>query len=416
MKKLYTLLLIFLVSFPFVNAQSWNIAGDFNSWNNSGNQLYDDGTNGDKVSGDGIFSVDISIATAGRYEWKVTKFGSWDEAYPGDNAWIVTTADNQVINFTFDTNTYPDNWLPSVNIVNASDQAMPTSDIVAVGDHNSWNNSDATTLMKDDGQNGDGTAGDGIYTFHTTIPTAGTYNWKPTLTGTWDAWGSDGRNKNAANVQYTTAADNEDVYFYLDLNSGRVFTTNSPLPVELTAFTASVKENSVELKWTTATEINNNGFQIERTTGSKNWKKVGFVKGKGSTTEISKYSFVDVNLNKGFYKYRLKQIDFNGAFEYSDVVEVNLNSIPNRFVLEQNYPNPFNPSTTINFSFDKNDHASLKVYNSIGSEVAELFNNTVEAGKIYNINFNASKLSSGVYYYKLMSSEKTAVKKMLLMK
>ncbi len=422
MKKLFTVLFVSFICLAFANAQTWNVAGDFNSWNNQGNPMYDDGTHGDMVAGDGIFSDTIHISNPGRYEWKATAYGDWNTVFPGANSWIYTSVSNQSVLFTIDTNSHSDNWMPAKDIVNADDQINPTDTIVAVGDHNGWNNDDASTMMKDDGQNGDVAAGDGIYTYHAVIATAGTNNWKPTLKGTWDAWGGDNRSINSGNAQYTTSTDNQDVYFYLNVNTGRIFTSiGVPLPVELTSFTALASGNRVNLSWKTATETNNQGFEIQRSNvnqkqSTDNWMKIGFVRGHGSSLSPQSYSFVDNNVSSGSYSYRLKQIDMNGSFSFSKVVEVQLNQLPGGFVLEQNYPNPFNPTTTIKFSFDKNTHATLTIYNALGMQVSNLFDGNVDSGKMYSINFNAANLSSGVYYYKLSSDSKTVVKKMLLLK
>lgn len=167
----------------------------------------------------------------------------------------------------------------------------------------------------------------------------------------------------------------------------------------------------------------NYGFEIQRAgiysnsdLSNPNFEKIGFVNGHGNSNSPKEYSFVDKNISAGKYLYRLKQIDIDGKFEYSKSVEVNTGNIPNKFVLEQNYPNPFNPSTTIKFGFQNTTHASLKVYNAIGEEVADLFNNNADAGRIYNVRFDGSKLSSGVYFYKLQAENKTEIKKMLLVK
>ncbi len=123
----------------------------------------------------------------------------------------------------------------------------------------------------------------------------------------------------------------------------------APVPVELISFTADVNENNITLNWSTATETNNQGFDVERFVESLNWEKIGFVEGSGTTTELRSYSFVDENVTEGKYSYQLKQIDFDGSFEYSDVVEIEVGT-PNQYSLEQNYPNPFNPTTTISYS------------------------------------------------------------------
>jgi hypothetical protein len=187
------------------------------------------------------------------------------------------------------------------------------------------------------------------------------------------------------------------------------------IPVELTSFAAVSKNDAVELSWATATEINNSGFQIERSLDKSNFGSIGFVEGKGTTTEMQSYKFIDENLSNGIYYYRLKQIDLDGSFEYSNIVEVNV-GIPNRFELSQNYPNPFNPTTLINFQISENADVSLKIYNILGKEIAVLINETKEAGS-YSINFDGTGLSSGVYFYTLSTSTgKTIIKKMTLLK
>jgi len=200
------------------------------------------------------------------------------------------------------------------------------------------------------------------------------------------------------------------------LTGGPYNSGSAPLPVELTSFTASVAGKSVTLNWITATELNNQGFEIQRKVGNE-WITIGFKEGNGTTSEQNEYSYIDniSHLSVFEVSYRLKQIDFNGSYEFSNVVEVFI-GIPNGFMLEQNYPNPFNPSTTIKFAFDKNTKAQLKVFDVLGNEVANLFNETVETGKIYEINFDASGLSSGVYYYQLSGDNKTELKKMMLLK
>ena len=195
--------------------------------------------------------------------------------------------------------------------------------------------------------------------------------------------------------------------------------TDAPLPVELTSFTAVVNKNSVELKWHTATEVNNYGFEVERIRnyelGIRNWEKIGFVNGNGNSNSSKDYSFVDKTNSKGKYAYRLKQIDNDGKYKYSKEVEVDLGT-PKEFLLAQNYPNPFNPSTVIKFVVSENGKAVLKVYNTLGSEVTTLFNGNALANQVYEVNFNAANLPSGVYFYKLQLGNKLSIKKMLLLK
>ena len=187
------------------------------------------------------------------------------------------------------------------------------------------------------------------------------------------------------------------------------------VPVELVSFNASANGTEVNLSWTTATELNNNGFSIERKSGSSNWQSIGFVKGNGTTTAANNYTFTDRNiLSQTAYSYRLKQMDFNGSYSYSKVVQVSTNLI-STFELKQNYPNPFNPSTQISFSLAQNGFVRLVVYNLLGQEVKTLINRNMEAGS-HSITFEASDLQSGVYIYKLTSSGFTQTKKMILLR
>ena len=187
------------------------------------------------------------------------------------------------------------------------------------------------------------------------------------------------------------------------------------VPVELVSFNASANGSAVNLAWTTATELNNSGFSIERKSASNKWESIGFVKGNGTTTVTNHYSFTDKNITlQTTYSYRLKQIDFDGSFSYSKVVQVNTNLI-STFELKQNYPNPFNPSTQISFSLAQSGLVTLSVYNLLGQEVKTLINRNMEAGS-HSITFDASDLQSGVYIYKLTSSSSSLTKKMILLR
>jgi len=185
-------------------------------------------------------------------------------------------------------------------------------------------------------------------------------------------------------------------------------------PVELSSFTAQVRKDGVELNWTTATETNNQGFQVEKMNITGSFEQVGYVAGFGTTTEPKAYSFIDSKLETGNYIYRLKQIDFDGSYEYSDELNVEV-ELPLEFTLEQNYPNPFNPSTTIKYSIAEDGFIKLAVYNMLGEQVATLVNTTQKAGK-YEVSFNASNFSSGVYVYRIETSNFTSSKKLILMK
>jgi len=195
--------------------------------------------------------------------------------------------------------------------------------------------------------------------------------------------------------------------------------TNAPLPVELTTFTASIVDEKVELNWQTATEVNNYGFNVERKPEAGEWNQLGFVKGHGNSNSPKYYTFTD-NLiaSSGKYFYRLKQIDIDGAFEYSDEVEVNFGA-PAKYELSQNYPNPFNPTTNIRFTLPEAGNVKLAVYNLLGQKVADLVNRNMEAG-FHNITFNGSSagggLTSGIYIYRLEAGNNVMIKKMQLVK
>jgi len=193
-------------------------------------------------------------------------------------------------------------------------------------------------------------------------------------------------------------------------------TTWGALPVELSSFAASVINRDVTLNWSTSTEINNSTFQIERKAfSSEEWSVIGNIAGNGTSSIAHDYSFNDRNLTSGIYTYRLKQIDFNGNFEYHNLNGEVMIGTPTEFKLSQNYPNPFNPSTTINFDMPKEGFVTLKVYNTSGKEVASLVNETRSAG-YHSVNFNASALSSGVYYYRLETNGISKTMKMALIK
>lgn len=206
-----------------------------------------------------------------------------------------------------------------------------------------------------------------------------------------------------------------------DLGIDNITAAENPiLPVELTSFTAMQNGNTVELNWHTASEINNRGFEIERKLyngqNESNWILIGFKEGYGTTAEERNYIFydnlTDVRVDKS--AYRLKQIDFNGTFTYSDVVYID-KIAPMNFNLVQNFPNPFNPETTIKFNLPSDEFVSLKVYNLLGSEVAVLINEKRSAG-IYHVGFNAAQLPSGVYLYKLTAGQFNETKKMTLLR
>jgi len=233
-----------------------------------------------------------------------------------------------------------------------------------------------------------------------------------TQVATWD-WTNGGTKTNriAANDFYGFAATDE--MYFDDYSFGD---TMPPIvPVELTSFTANVNNLSqVVLNWETATEVNNQGFEIERRTETSEFRTIGFVPGFGTTTEPTSYNFTDVNAEQGINFYRLKQVDYNGTYAYSDIVEVDVTA-PLTFNLDQNYPNPFNPSTSIKYSVPESGNIRLSVFNVVGEEVAVLAEGFSQAGS-FEVTFDASNLSTGVYLYKLQSANSVQTKKMMLLK
>ena len=155
-------------------------------------------------------------------------------------------------------------------------------------------------------------------------------------------------------------------------------------------------------------------MNIEKSADNLNWNKVGFVSGNGTSTEVHTYSFIDQNPIVGTSYYRLRQVDFDGTSEYSNVVEVVFGAV-SEFVLDQNYPNPFNPSTNIQYSIKENCYVELKVFDLIGSEIATLVNEEKAPGN-YDVSFDASSLSSGIYLYTIKAGSFIQTRKMLLMK
>lgn len=199
----------------------------------------------------------------------------------------------------------------------------------------------------------------------------------------------------------------------------RLALRNVPVPVEFTSFTAQYEGNTVRLQWSTATETNNRGFEIQRSVDGSEFASIGFVEGRGTTTIPQRYAFVDNNITPSKeHSYRLKQIDFDGTVSYSDVLNMGL-SYPMDFELYQNYPNPFNPSTKISFSLPTDSFVELEVTNLLGQKISSLLNNKLNAGK-HTVDFDASSLSAGVYIYTLKvadnSTTKVISKKMTLVK
>lgn len=194
-----------------------------------------------------------------------------------------------------------------------------------------------------------------------------------------------------------------------------VSSQDAPMPVTLASLTFNVIGRNINLRWSTSSEINNSGFDIERKVSSGDYVKIGFVSGNGTVTTATNYEFTDRNLATGKYSYRLKQIDNNGNFEYFNLNSDVIIGVPSKFELSQNYPNPFNPSTKINFDLAKDSKVNLKIYDMLGREVSTLVNEFRTAG-YYTVDFNASALSSGVYFYRITTEDFSAIKKMVIMK
>jgi choice-of-anchor B domain-containing protein len=184
-------------------------------------------------------------------------------------------------------------------------------------------------------------------------------------------------------------------------------------PVELKSFTAFCDGKNVNLNWSTSTEKNNKGFEIQRK-ADNTFITIGFVQGAGTTTETKNYDYSDRDVSPGKYSYRLKQIDFNGTYKYSDEITTEVPS-PSEFSLLQNYPNPFNPATKIKFTIPENTLVNLSVYNSLGEVVTTLINNVLNSGN-HSIDFDASELPSGIYFARLKAGDNVKSIKMSLLK
>ncbi|NUN08882.1 MAG: lamin tail domain-containing protein [Ignavibacteriaceae bacterium] len=224
------------------------------------------------------------------------------------------------------------------------------------------------------------------------------------------SWPNDGMiSLTASGTTYTRTSYNSSNTQYGHTLSANITSlpnnSDNPLPVELTSFTAKQTSGAVVLNWSTATEVNNYGFEVQRTEireqgSEKNWTNVGFVQGNGNSNSEKSYSFTDRNVSSSTkYIYRLKQIDTDGKFEYSNEVEV-LTGMPEKYALAQNYPNPFNPSTVISYQLMNSGNVKLVVYDILGKEIAQLVNGKMDAGS-HSVDFNASGLQSGIYFYKI---------------
>lgn len=189
-----------------------------------------------------------------------------------------------------------------------------------------------------------------------------------------------------------------------------------PQPVELLSFSYSLSGNNVLLKWITSIEINNSGFEVQRKNNAQDqWQVLGFINGNNNSTNVHEYSYSDNNLNTGTYSYRLKQIDFNGNFEYLNLYESVFIGNPVSIQLFQNYPNPFNPNTKISFQLPTSGNIELSVYDIKGMMIENILNGEFNEG-YYNINFSAENLPSGIYFYRLNFNGNSVSKKMIVSK
>ncbi|KUO62452.1 hypothetical protein APF79_08085 [bacterium BRH_c32] len=190
----------------------------------------------------------------------------------------------------------------------------------------------------------------------------------------------------------------------------------APLPVELVSFGGIFINNSIQLNWETATEVSNYGFEILRSSESEQWKKIGFIPGHGNSAYPNQYSFIDNNATIGEFSYQLNQIDLDGTSELSEIITIKAGELISSILLNQNYPNPFNPRTQISFAVKEKCNLKLVVYDLLGNEIANLFNGEVLPNKVYKAEFDGTNLSSGIYFYQLITPRKIEVKKMLLIK
>ena len=213
----------------------------------------------------------------------------------------------------------------------------------------------------------------------------------------------------------TSFGVDENMELYLVSFNGKIYRfIPTSVPVELLSFHASVVDGKVLLQWYTSTETNNAGFKIERSNNASDYEEIFFVGGNGTTTNRNVYSYLDETVHSGVYYYRLKQIDYDGSFEYLNVAALDL-GMPGGFLLEQNYPNPFNPKTIINYQISKEGLVILKLYDVLGKEIKTLINDQKSSGN-YSVELDASELPSGIYYYQLVAGSYSSTKKLIVLK
>ena len=234
MKTLLSLMAALTLTAGAASAQ-YHVAGDFNGWDANINPMFDDGTNGDLVAGDGIHTLELEIAAAGRHEWKAAEAG-WANSWPGSgNSWFITPADNTVVTFTFDTNVMGDGWAPDGNSMNTDyTRGTPYTLVGSLGDELGGNDWDPTGVLQltDDGVDGDVVAGDGVYTFEAAIGVTGSFEWKIAVNGGWgEQYGVDGPGTNSA-TWLIDVTDVGTLTFLLDVNTGRISYSLTTEPVD----------------------------------------------------------------------------------------------------------------------------------------------------------------------------------------
>jgi hypothetical protein len=294
-----------------------------------------------------------------------------------------------------------------------------------------WPNSDIGLMvpMFDDGINGgDPTAGDKIFNALVTFPAFTPFE----IQYKYGINYGDGANNGGGNDNEAGIGDNHIIELEQLLESAQVLNVFGEMglhdlinkvyiPVELSSFTGSILSGVVTLKWETATELNNLGFEIERKIHNEKlegeWTTIAFKEGHGTSTEPQYYSFNDDvgSLRALSFTYRLKQVDYDGSFEYSKEVTVENSTVPDKYSLSQNYPNPFNPRTTIEFALLQKEFVTITIYDVLGNEVTTLIKEELSAG-LHKLEFNANSLTSGVYIYKINAGTFIQTRKMTLMK
>lgn len=288
----------------------------------------------------------------------------------------------------------------------------------------SWTNISGNLEQNSDGS-GDGpscrwaTIVHGLSSVHYYVATStGIYS-TTSLNDTLTVWSQEGSSEIGNVVADMIDARESDGTVIAGTHGNGVFSTTiaDPLPVELVNLSASAQGTSATISWSTATEVNNYGFDLERSDpSSAQWLKIGFVKGAGTSSALRRYSYTDQLSSAGTFQYRVKSIAVDGSAKYSSPVKVDVGFAPRSLALEQNFPNPFNPSTRIRFSVPNDGRATLRIYDITGRELATLFDGVAIAGRIQAATFDASLLASGVYFARLESGNSRLTRKMLLLR